>query len=69
VERVLADSSYEHVPFSEIRKLVDRYRASSAPRNAPRVHGKGARAAGRNPRLSGAESPVRRHDLVTGRDR
>ena len=70
VQRVLADSSYEHVPFSEIRKLVDRYKGVERARERAREFTEKSRAL-----LAGIpESPAQKAlmaatDLVTGRDR
>jgi octaprenyl-diphosphate synthase len=70
VERVLADSSYEHVAFSEIRKLVDRYKGIERARERAREFTEKSRAL-----LAGIpDSPAQKAlvaatDLVTGRDR
>jgi octaprenyl-diphosphate synthase len=70
VERVLADSSYEHVPFASIRQLIDRYQGIERTRERAREFTEKARAL-----LAGLpDSPAQRAliaatDLVTGRDR
>ena len=70
VERVLADSSYENVPFASIRQLIDRYQGIERTRERAREFTEKARAL-----LAGlSDSPAQRAriaatDLVTGRDR
>ncbi len=70
VDRVLADSSYERVPFSEIRKLVDRYQGIERTRERAREFTEKSRAL----LAEMPDSPAQRAllaatDLVTGRDR
>ncbi|MGD0579535.1 MAG: polyprenyl synthetase family protein, partial [Bryobacteraceae bacterium] len=70
VERVLAESSYENVPFASIRRLIDRYQGIERTRERAREFTEKARAL-----LVGLpDSPAQRAlfaatDLVTGRDR
>jgi len=70
VERVLAESSYEHVPFSEIRKLVDRYRGIERTQERAREFTEKARALlAEIPDSPAQKALFAATDLVTGRDR
>ena len=70
VDRVLADSSYERVPFSEIRKLVDRYQGIERTRERAREFTEKSRALlGEMPDSPAQKALLAATDLVTGRDR
>jgi octaprenyl-diphosphate synthase len=70
VERVLADASYEQVPFSEIRRVVDRYQGIERTRERAHEFTEKSRALlAELPESAAQRALLAATDLVTDRDR